>query len=70
VFGLKDECEAIVFIESIMKRIEVMAGDDMGTMQGLIDVGASAYAVSVLLRFCNICPYRTKSRGVEADGLG
>jgi hypothetical protein len=70
VFGLRDECEAIVFLESFIRRVEVVAGDDAGTLQGFIDAGASVYAVNTLLRFCNICPHRTKSGGVEADGSG
>jgi len=82
VFGLKDECEAIIFIESLMSKVEVRVKDDVkDDIKNVIREAINAYAevlmdkisrsvereiVNMLTQFCGICPHRIKSGGVEA----
>jgi len=80
VFGLKDECEAIIFIESLMSRVEVKAKDDIRkTVQEIINAYAEVFMekfsgrsvereiVNMLVQFCGICPHRIKSGGAETS---
>jgi TPP-dependent indolepyruvate ferredoxin oxidoreductase alpha subunit len=81
VFGLKDECEAIIFIESLMSKVEVRAKDVKDDIKSAIQEIVNAYAevlmdkinksvekeiVNMLVQFCSICPHRTKYVGIEA----
>jgi hypothetical protein len=83
VFGLKDECEAIIFIESLMSRVEVKAKDDIRkTVQEVINAYAEVFMekfsgrsvereiVNMLTQFCGICPHRIKSGGAETGTVG
>jgi len=83
VFGLKDECEAIIFIESLMSRVEIKGkvGDDIkSAIQEIVNAYAEFFMermsgksvereiVNMLTQFCNICPYRAKSGTFTAVG--
>jgi len=84
VFGLKDECEAIIFVESLMSKVEVNEKDNANDIKRAVREIIDAYMermgaylermsgksvereiVNMLTQFCNICPHRTKSGGIE-----
>ena len=43
VFGLKDECEAIIFVESLMSKVEVNVRDDANDIKKAVMEIIDAY---------------------------